>query len=554
LVQGNTALGSLSASNTTTISNGTANPVILAIGSDNTSGSYGGVISDGGTGSLGLTKNGTGTLTLTGANSYSGGTVINDGILAIASDSAIGTGTVSISALGTLSYSASTSTTKSFITNGGTIAVAGGAVLTLNGSSIASGYLGGSGTFSTSPASGARFANVTSLPSATILSNSVSDRFINFSNSAALNIAGGIGSSGPPTVGVTFNSFTNQGLGAVTVGAVSFVNAANFQSYGTLTLNPAVVGSGQFTLMTNTGTSAMYFDTGSRTFVGTPATANSGMPPQPTFVSGIDLAGKNLVIAGGLFVNNGFVVDSVGGGSIIVDYNGLYKGAGYSGVPIITQNGGRVQAGNSPGVSTAGSVTLGPGGTQNFLWQINNATGTAGPTADTNNQVSGWSLIKSLMITNPITHQTSTGNLSWTAMPTAGNQFQFALQTLMNPTTVGSDNPGPMANFVPTMNYMWPFISYAGTYSGPTGTPAQIDAQLTADTLFDPSGFANSLTGGVPGTFSLHLDQTNQMLDVVYNGSPVPEPGTLALGSLAGLGLGWMARRRRAKAAAQAAE
>jgi hypothetical protein len=140
----------------------------------------------------------------------------------------------------------------------------------------------------------------------------------------------------------------------------------------------------------------------------------------------------------------------------------------------------------------------------------------------------------------------------WTATSAPGQQFSFSLQTLQNPTTVGSDNPGPMANFDPTMNYLWPFISYAGTYSGPTGTPAQIDAQLTADTLFDSSGFANSLTGGNPGTFSLHLDQTNKMLDVVYNGTPVPEPGTMVLTGLAGLGLGWVARRRRAKAAATA--
>ena len=74
------------------------------------------------------------------------------------------------------------------------------------------------------------------------------------------------------------------------------------------------------------------------------------------------------------------------------------KGAGTFANPVITQNGGKFQAGNSPGKATFGQLILGPGGTQNFNWQINNATGTAGPSADANNQVSGWSLLSAEQI------------------------------------------------------------------------------------------------------------------------------------------------------------
>jgi len=60
----------------------------------------------------------------------------------------------------------------------------------------------------------------------------------------------------------------------------------------------------------------------------------------------VDLHGQNLVIAGGLFVNNGFVADSTAApASVIVDFGALYKGAGTNFVNVITQNGGRVQAG-----------------------------------------------------------------------------------------------------------------------------------------------------------------------------------------------------------------
>ena len=72
-----------------------------------------------------------------------------------------------------------------------------------------------------------------------------------------------------------------------------------------------------------------------------------------------DLHGQNAVLKGSFFSNNGFVADSVGGSNLIVDGGSLYKGVGTTFVNVITQNGGRVQAGNSPGVSTVGSETLG---------------------------------------------------------------------------------------------------------------------------------------------------------------------------------------------------
>lgn len=56
-------------------------PATLTVGADNTSTVFSGIIKDGPSSSLALTKIGLGTLTLTGANRYSGGTTISGGML-----------------------------------------------------------------------------------------------------------------------------------------------------------------------------------------------------------------------------------------------------------------------------------------------------------------------------------------------------------------------------------------------------------------------------------------------------------------------------------------
>jgi autotransporter-associated beta strand protein len=470
-------------------------------------------------GPAGLYKAGSGTLNLAAANTYTGGTFVNAGTLAVNSDSALGTGNVTVGPFGTMLFTGTTTTSRAFTLTGGALAVAPNQTVMLNAIQLSGGYLGGGGTFATSAANGAQFADMTSRPAVTVASNSPSDQFTNFTNGGAFNVAANLNTP------LNLNGFTNQGSGSVLIGAGSQVNASDFQTYGTLTLTPGTGVSP--TQLTNAGLSNLFFNGGSRAFISIPAHAG-------LFDAGIDLHGQNAVVAGGLFVNNGYVVDSVGAGqkTVIADFGSLVKGAGFYQNSVQTINGGKFQSGNSPGQASFGSFTFGPGGVSNYVFAIDDASGVAGPSPDANGQVSGWGLVKAVQ--RPVGPLTTPGDFAWTA--DAAHPLSVALDTLVNPTTEGTDVAGQMAGFDPSKQYLWSAVQWTGAYSGPADPAA-----LNAATAIDTSGFLNPIAG----TFGWNLDATDHQLSLVYTPSAVPEPGGLALTGLASLGLGWAVRRCR---------
>jgi hypothetical protein len=220
-------------------------------------------------------------------------------------------------------------------------------------------------------------------------------------------------------------------------------------------------------------------------------------------VSGFQVYSSTLMayVPGAVFDNDGFVVDTGGSHTLTIDgittYHGAeYKGLGYSGVTIQTVDGGYILGGDCPGKSTFSDLTLGAGGVDKVQFQIDDATGTAGPSADSTNHVDGWSLL-------------STGNLSWTA--TTDHKLTVNLQTLSSTTTQGNDVAGTMANFDPTQSYSWAAVKWTGTYSGPTDVSA-----LNASTVFDTSGFQNTFNG----TFAWNLDTDSGTLYLTYTPAP----------------------------------
>ena len=112
----------------------------------------------------GLTKNGTGTLTLSAANTYSGGTTINAGTLAFGASGALGSGNVAVASSAALELVASSGTTtlSNNISGSGTIRQTGSGTTSLTGTNTNTGaveatagtlFFSGAGALSASTAS-----------------------------------------------------------------------------------------------------------------------------------------------------------------------------------------------------------------------------------------------------------------------------------------------------------------------------------------------------------------------------------------------------------------
>ena len=141
-------IGSLAGGGTVTNSSGGANSTLTA-GGDNTSTTFSGVMQDG-QNAVAFTKAGTGTMTLSGTNSYSGATTINGGTLKISADNNLGAVPGGATA-GQLTFGGGTlATTTSFALSSnrgiafnstGTIDVASGTTLTYGGIAAGAGGL-----------------------------------------------------------------------------------------------------------------------------------------------------------------------------------------------------------------------------------------------------------------------------------------------------------------------------------------------------------------------------------------------------------------------------
>lgn len=333
-----------------------------------------------------LTKIGTGTLVLGGANTYGGDTLVNAGTLRLGAASALSPNTHLIVASGATfdangfapTY-ANLSGTGSINVGSGGIGVAPSGTANFTGTLTGSGGLTMSGTGTLTLGNANTFAGNTSVSSGTL----------------RLGAAGALPSGTPVAVasGATLDLNGHaaavgrlEGAGTISNGGAQLTVTQT----GNSTFSGALGGTGGL-IKSGGGTLTL---TGTNTFSG--ATA----------------------INGGRLVLNGSAANS----AFTVNAGGTLSGSGTVGTLTIA-SGGILSPGNSPGILSAGATTFAAGGS--LVFELNSATGSAG---------TNWDLLS------------ISGALNIAA--TSGNTFTLSLTSLTLGNVAGqAANFDPAANY-----------------------------------------------------------------------------------------------------------
>jgi len=319
-----------------------------------------------------LTKSGSGTVTLSGSNSYSGNTVIaSAGVLKLQSTNSFSKnssllGASSGASTGTLDLNAE----GNYVANSFGTALTGGFNMNFTNSSgsaatltftNAENYL----TIAANNSAGRALTNLSSRLAINfdgnieIGSTSLNDKAIEFAGPGSFRVDGAVKNSGTAVRGLL-----KTGGGTLTLaGTNNNYNGATAVDGGTLLLTNSA---------TLTGSTALTVST-SNTVSSSSATRTAAATLN--LASGSTLLSNSIttVYSGGNLIVNGTA------GSVVVETNGLVGGSGNVG-SVNLKRGAVLNPGNSPGLLTASEAIWAAGSTYN--WEINDADGTAGTNWD----------------------------------------------------------------------------------------------------------------------------------------------------------------------------
>lgn len=472
-------------------------------------------------GTASLTKSGLGVLTLSGANTYSGGTNFSTGTLNLAHASAVGSGT--------FTFSPTTLTLDN--TSGGALTLATNNPLNFSGASSNLNFTGtnplnlGTGAVTLSAATGIVIKTFTVSASTLTLGGDISGTAAlrKLGNGTLVlngvtSFAGGLTVSGGTA---TLNgASTRTGTNIVNTGATLNINHASALGTGslaftsnpkidntsgaaiTLTTNNAQIWNSDFTFKgtnsLNLGTGAITMNGGSKQITVSGSTLTVGGAISDG--GGITKLGAGTLVLGGDNLYNGptavnagtlLVTGSLAAGAVTVNSGAKLGGTGTINGETTITSGGTLTPGDGPGRLTfASNVTLADGSISNF--QIN-GTG-RGTTFDAVDLSTGWLALGGTL------------NLDFGSLIAGGHTLD-----LFNLSEQGAG--GSFSSVVASGSYSGVFTNTDGMW-----------------TL-------------VSGLQTLTFDQTTGDL---FTGTPVPEPSTYAaLLGAAALGLAAWRRRTR---------
>ena len=482
----------------------------------------------GGTGAL--TKTGTGILTLSGANSFSGGFQINQGVVAFSNDNNLGnTGGAMTLNGGTLKSTASVTTgatrTITLGSNGGTLSNGSFQSLTM------ASRLTGTGTLSINYDSSAnQFVSLThgsndysgdtriGTNNAGFFQDNAAAAHLRMGTTNALafgagrgNVIVGFQANGAAQAILDLNGF------ATSINGLSTNNAANASvnnssaTAATLTLGHGDASASFGGVIRNTGgaLSLVKTGTGTQTLSGVNTYTGATQINEGTLAlsgSGSISSSSSLTLAANTTLDITGVINSFQlGSSQSLSGNGRILATGKTVVAA-----GTLTPGASPGtlVQDGGVLQLAASG--QFNWEIANAAGTAGSGYDTVSLINGATLDLSLL--------------------SANNPYQINLWSLSG---TGPFSNGLASNFDNTQSYEWTLFSTTQAINNFSSDLFAVNIGATNGT----GGFANDLNGG---TFSVILGDNNTDLMLRFNA--IPETSVSLLGVLGAL---TFLRRRR---------
>ena len=450
----NTSVGNFTGASGTVLNNGGA--ATLTIGTGNgTGGNFQGVLADG-SGALALTKIGTGTITISGANTYTGGTIVNAGTLTLGASNSLSSGTVTVDGATAILALGANSDTVGTVTlaNGGTISGTG--ALSTTGtfelqSGTVSGVLGGSGNLNKTTAGTVTLTGTNTFTGST----NVNGGTLSINSDARLGTAPG----SPTTDSLTFNGGTLSVTATTTLNANRGItlNAGGgtiSPTTGTTSYAGIIAGSGN---LTKTGAGALTLS-GANTYTG------------QTFVAG----------TGALSINT---IANVGGGASAL------------GAPVTIANG---------------TIALGSGATAGLLTYTGAATSTdrvvdlAGTTGGATISANGSGALTFA------SNFTATGNGDKTLTLGGTNTGANTISGIL------PDSAGGTTSLLKTGAGLW-VLSGANTYSGTTQIQG---GTLSINSIGNVSGGATALGAPTTignGTIKFGLTTTGASL--TYTGS-----------------------------------
>jgi len=374
-------------------------------GAGTTSLSVSGVISGAG---VGLTKLGSGTLALSGSNTFSGSLAVAEGVLSINSwtnkntDGPLGNSAANVilgsaTSTGTLRYTGINRGTPSLVR--GIELAAGGGVISMGGTWRDDGYvhisgtsISGTGPLTIDSPGGTRFIVVGSSTFSGPVTVQAGELQVNASPGSTVTVGGGsngLGSAVTVEAGAIFNMWGSMGSATQRLGSLSGSGTVRSEGAGIQTLS--VGGDDSSTafsgLIRNSWSDASGFVALTKVGSGTLTLSGSN-----SYSGGTTISAGRLVVDGSILTSSGVSVES--GGEL-----------GGSGQVAAITGPGLVAPGNSSGILTAPSASLSDG--LDFAFEFTQA----GDPTWSSAAVSGNDVLRLTDATTPLVGTSTSGNV-----------------------------------------------------------------------------------------------------------------------------------------------